>query len=56
MNGAELAEGVVLQVEPAASSAQESATAAPAAALPTADEQDSKDKVEEDLDDFFDSL
>ena len=56
MNGAEIAEGVVLHAEPAASSAQEIMAPVMATESQIATEKISEDNQDEDLDDFFDSL
>ena len=56
MNGAELAEGVELHVEPSASSAQEMAPVIATKSDVVTAEKDAEESQDEDLDDFFDSL
>ena len=56
MNGAELAEGVELRVEPSASSAQEMAPVIATKSDVVTAQKDAEESQDEDLDDFFDSL
>ena len=58
MNGAELADGVVLHVEPAGSSPEDEKVASLPVAQNVAEEKDEEkaDQEDEELNDFFDSL